>query len=849
MTTSPPPVSLSSTEAAARLAAEGPNELPSDQERGWLRLIRDVVTEPMILLLLGAGGVYLALGDRGEAAVLLAFVVVVAGITVGSERRTERAVAALRDLTSPRARVVRDGEVRRIAGREVVRGDLLLVDEGDRIAADAVLLDGELVEADESLLTGESVPVRKRPGDEAAPLPPPGGDDLPALFAGTVVVRGRGRARVVATGPRTAIGAIGRHLATTEPERGLFHAEVDRLVKVVAIGAVALCAALVVVRGAQGQGWLQGLLEGLTLAMAILPEEFPVVLTVFLGLGAWRLSRRGALTRRTGALGSLASLTVLCTDKTGTLTTNQMAVRRLVAWDSGAVVDGVDGLSALPEAVHALVEHAVLASQADPFDPMERALHTLAQRTLVGTEHLHDAFVLDRTYGLEPTLLALSHAWRAPDGSLVVAAKGAPEAVVDLCHLPADAAAAVLAAAAAMAADGLRVLGVARAVVEGDTPLAGQHDYTFAFVGLVGLVDPLRPAVPSAVAAARRGGIRVVLVTGDHAVTARTIADAAGIEAGRLLTGPEVEAMSDEALRAGLVGVTVVARAVPEHKLRLVRALQATGEVVGMTGDGVNDAPALRAADVGVAMGGRGTDVAREAAAIVLTDDDFATIIEAVRLARGLRGRLQRAMGFIVAVHVPMAGLAMVPALLGWPALLGPVHVALLELLIDPACTLVFDAEPDEDGDVMDAPPPRGALLSGKVLWRALAQGAAVLAALVAALWAWRGLEEGAWRAVGFGGFLVGNVALIHLGRSWSRPLWAVLRTRNRPALALTAAVVVLLGALWVPMVAGLLRVDAPPGWALASAALAAVGAAAVADRLVGGRRGSPRHARTNAAG
>ncbi|HQR30327.1 MAG TPA: HAD-IC family P-type ATPase, partial [Anaeromyxobacteraceae bacterium] len=580
---------LTGAEAAARLAAEGPNELSRAGAPSLWRTVAEVLREPMLLLLLAAGTVYLLLGDREEALALLFSAFVVIGITLVQERKTERALAALRDLTSPRALVVRDGAPVRIPGREVVRGDLLLVSEGDRVAADARLVESAHLEADESLLTGESVPVRKRPSPEEVPPAPPGGDDHPFVFAGTLVVRGRGLALVEATGARTAMGRIGTALATIEVGRTPLQAEVSRLVRIVAVAGLSACAAVVLVHGLLRGAWLQGFLAGIALAMAALPEEFPVVLTIFMAMGAWRISRSRVLTRRLPAIEALGAATVLCTDKTGTLTENRMQVARVWAPGCLHVVDG----SPVPEAAQAVVALSILASPPEPTDPMEKAFHALGREALPGGGRVQEGRRLVREWPLTAARLAVAHAWRPGDGgpgqgTVEVAVKGALEAVADLCHLDGAALAEVRAHAAEMGADGLRVLAVARGVVDEGALPDDLHDLTFALSGLVGLADPLRPGVPEAVAECAGAGIRVVMVTGDSPETARAIARQAGLPvAVPPVTGPELDALAPDALAARARDADVFARVVPEQKLTLVRAARADGAIVAMTGDGV----------------------------------------------------------------------------------------------------------------------------------------------------------------------------------------------------------------------------------------------------------------------
>lgn len=827
--TGPGPAGLSDAEAARRLTQEGPNALPGGRGRSLVTIALETLREPMFLLLLAAGVLYLAFGDLQEGLTLFGFVVVTLTLTLVQEGRTERAIEALRGMTSPQARVVRDGQVRRIPSEHVVRGDLLLLAEGDRVPADALLVAADGVSVDESLLTGESVPVGKRAAgalerdaasqaapDRATGRPAPGGDDQAVVFAGTLLVAGHAQAHVTATGPHSEIGRIGAALGTLATERTPLQRQTARLVRQLALSALALSLALVLAHGLLRGDWLQALLAGIALAMAMLPEEYPVVLTVFPALGARRLSREGVLTRRINAIETLGATTVLCTDKTGTLTENRMAVACLVA--GGTALDqrlDVAGahLAALPEAFHGLLEVSILASLAEPFDPMEKAFHDLGERVLAHTEHLHRDWTLVRTYGLSPALRAMSHVWATSDGGVqTVAVKGAPEAVADLCHLGPAERARVQEVTDQLAAQGLRVLGAARGSFAGQAWPPDEHGFDVEFVGLLGLADPVRAEVPAAVAECRAAGIRVVMITGDYPATARAIARQARLidgDGAHVLSGDEMDRLDDAALQVRMAQVRVCARIAPAQKLRIVQALKASGEIVAMTGDGVNDAPALRAAHVGVAMGARGTDVAREASSLVLVDDNFAAIVRAMRLGRRIFDNLRQAMSYILAVHVPIAGMALLPVLFGWPSLLYPMHIALLELIIDPACSVAFENEPEEP-DVMQRP-PRSAdapLFGGAAIGWALCQGAGVLAVVLAG-YAWAGgrLPEDEARAFAFATLVLGNLGLIHSNRSRHGPLWRTLRTPNAVLWWVTGAALAVIGlALYLPWATQLLR-------------------------------------------
>ena len=790
------PGGLDEEEAARRLAADGPNTLARDGGRHIAALILDVVKEPMLALLLACAGLYVVLGDIREGLILLGCVFVVCGITIVQASRTDRAVAALRDLSSPRAMVVRGGVLRRIAGAEVVRGDLVRLHEGDRVPADGVVVSATSLAADESLLTGESLPVPK--------------DSQARVFAGSLVVRGHGLAEISATGPRSELGKIGASLAELEPAPPRIQREVTRLVRTLAVAGGVCCLVVVLILGVSRGAWLEALLAGLTLAMTLLPEELPVVLTVFLALGAWRMSRRSVLVRRVPALESLGSATVLCVDKTGTLTHNRMALVALrtgeAAWSTAS--------GPVPPAVHALARHAALASRRETFDPIDDACQRFA------AEHLPDlaaGWTLAREYTLTPALLAVSHVWRGPGDERLVATKGAPEAVARLCGCDDAALAAIRRDVAAMASTGLRVLGVAGGAWIGDAAPAQQTDLPLAWIGLLGLQDPPRAEARAALAACRRAGIRVLMITGDDPGTARAIGAAVGLADDRPLTGAELAGLDDAALRVRLRGAAICARVLPDHKLRVVRALQADGEVVAMTGDGINDAPALKAAQVGVAMGSRGTDVAREAAAVVLTRDDFTDLVAGIAEGRRIFDNLRKAFGFIVAVHVPVAGIALVPLLFGLPMLLHPIHVVLLELVIDPACSIVFEAEAAEP-DVMQRPPRPVAdpLLDARSLAVCLAQGLCVLAACLAALYfshAHLGQPLAVAQTVMFATLILANLGLILVHRSSTMPLRSILRRPNHALWwVLLGSLLALLVLLEVPAVRDFFRFAPVPG-------------------------------------
>lgn len=812
-----PLTGLAQEEAARRLAADGPNELPRAKPRAVWTLLWEVLREPMFRLLVAAGLVYLLLGDEGEALLLLFFIFLSVFITVIQQLRTDRALDALRDLSSPRALVIRDGETRRIAGREIVRGDILVLAEGDRVPADAVLLESQVLEVDESLLTGESVAVPKRvqeAGTAAAD------ETLHRVYAGSLVVAGRGLAEVTATGARCEMGRIGALLREIAPVQTPLALQIRQLVRVVAVLGLALSSLVVLIHGLSFGDWLEALLAGIALAMALLPEEFPVVLTVFLALGAHRLAGTRVLTRRPDTIEALGAASVLCTDKTGTLTRNRMAVAELC---SLAQETGWRAGETLIEPWTALIRCAIDASAAHTADPMEQALRAL----LPGGESRAPL----QTFNLSADLLAMGHAWPAEQGCTITF-KGAPETVAGLCGLDEVQMARLQAQLTAMADRGLRVLAAARAdCPHAAAPASLAHlgpGARYTFMGLIGFADPLRETVPAALKECREAGIRVLMITGDYPATARAIGAQAGLAStAQILTGQDIDRLQDAELAAALSQVSICARVSPRHKLRIVEALRRSGEIVGMTGDGVNDAPALRAAHIGIAMGGRGTDVAREAASLVLLDDDFSAIVTAVRLGRRIHDNLTKALAYIVAVHIPIAGLTLFPLLFGWPLLLGPLHIVFMELVVDPICSIVFEAEPGERA-LMQRPPrnPGTPVFNLRLMGWSLCQGFATLLMLLALDTVLRraGTVEAEIRTVIFLGLVASNLVLLSVNRRFSAEITEIWLRRN-PALwpVLSALLALLAAVMFIPALRALFGFTWP---ALAPLGLLAAGCA-----------------------
>lgn len=806
---------LSETEVLTKLKTNGYNEIPSTvRQRNFLTIGLEAIREPMILLLLVAGVIYLVLGDPKEAIVLLVFVLVIIIILVFQQRKTEHVLEALRDLTSPRALVIRDGKYQRIAGREVVLDDILVLKEGDRISADAILLTCHDLRVNESMLTGEAVSVSKiKSDDNKLKKRQPGGDDSPFVYMGTMVTQGQGIAKVIATGVNSEIGKIGKVIQEIKPEKTPLQKMTHRLVRNLAILGLTLCVIIILIYGFTRGSWLGGILAGITFAMATLPEEFPVILTVFFALGAWRISKLQVLTRQMPAIETLGATTVLCVDKTGTLTLNQMGVNELLVDQDTYSVDIVNE-SSLPNKYHELVEFSILASELEPFDAMEIAIHQLGDHYLKDTKQLHPDRTLVHEYELTPDLLVITHVWKIQDQSnYVVATKGAPEAVYKLCHLDEKTIKQLSKYANTMAKKGLRVLGVAKANFSSNVWPKTPEGFNFQFVGLIGLSDPIRPTAKHAIDHCHNAGIRVVMITGDYPTTALAIAKQLDMQKhDGIITGNDLEKETYISLKERMNRTNIFARILPRQKLKIIHALKSNNEIVAMTGDGVNDAPALKAAHIGIAMGQRGTDVAREASSIILLNDDLSSIVEAIKLGRRIFDNIKKAMAYIFAVHVPIAGLTLIPLIVGWPLLFFPIHIAFLQLIIDPACSIAFEAEPEEK-NIMNRPPRKlqKSLFSRRMIVLSITQGIIVLIISLGiygiALFLDKNANEA--RALAFTTLVIANLCLILTNRSWSRTIVENFKKPNQAIWWIIGGGLVFLGAaLYIPFMRHLFHFD-----------------------------------------
>ena len=775
---------LSTEEAETILKNEGYNELPSTRPRSVLYLLVGVLKEPMFLLLIACSALYIVLGDHKEGFMLMSSILLVIAITLYQERRTAKALDSLRELSSPRALVIRDGKEKRIPGRDVVKGDIIVLQEGDRVPADALIIESLNLKIDESLLTGESFAVEKRNAIAGESFAFRTGEDTPFIYSGTMIVHGNGIARVHATGTGTEIGKIGKMLGGIEDETTLLQKQTRKVIRTFSVIGLSMCLILTIIYGLVREQWLDGVLAGLSLAMAILPEEFAVVLTIFMAIGAWRISKKNVLTRKPSAIEVLGSVTVLCTDKTGTLTLNKMSVASLFNQKSFFFLDKNE--TRPDQEFHSLIEYSILASQQEPFDPMEKAMYEFGNSNLTKEEQIHKDWKLVKEYPLSSSLMAMTHVFEVPGNeNYIIATKGSPEAIMELCGFSESEEKAIIEKMNLMAGKGLRVIGVAGSNYDKRELPAQQKEFKFNFLGLIGLEDPLRSTINDDLKLCYTAGVRVIMITGDSPSTAQNIAERMGLKnPEQAITGDDLERMSDQELKTKITTANIFARVLPEQKLRIVQALKENGEIIAMTGDGVNDAPAIRAAHVGIAMGNRGTDVAREAASLVLLDDNFSSIISAIRMGRRIYDNLQKAIGYIFSIHIPIAGLTLLPVFFGgWPVILFPLHIAFMELITDPACSLVFEGE-KEESNIMNRPPrPRNdSLFGAKKIFLGVMQGLFVLifsfAVYLIAIRLNKSPEE--TRTLTFATLFFGNIGLILINRSWTKTVFQTLKDKNK---------------------------------------------------------------------
>lgn len=753
---------LSTEEAKKRQQQYGKNELTPPKKESFLKKVFHILCEPMFLLLIVAAVIYFILGEPRDGAIMLIFVIGIISIDVVQEWKTDKTLNALKDLSAPHVTVLRDGTEQQIPSAYLVPGDLMMLYEGVKIPADGSVIRCADLCVDESSLTGEAEGVWKISTEHAEPTGDYWRKDY--CYAGTLVTQGTAAVVVDKIGAQTEYGKIGIGVATAPQDDTPLQKQTGKLVKTCAIIAAVLFLLVGIFTWfniadhAFHERIVESILSGVTLAMAMIPEEFPVILTVFLSMGAWRLAKKNSLVRKLPSVETLGAVSVLCVDKTGTITMNQMTMQE--TW----IASGTE---------EALIETMGLGCETEAYDPMEKAMlryceeHGFTKESLFANE-----FVTE--YAFTNNLKMMGHVWRK-NGRLVIAAKGSPERILTICNLTEEERIATEKQINYLSSEGLRVIAIATAYPENDGAIpASITDCHLTLLGLVGLADPPRESVKHDIAVCNRAGIRVVMITGDNGITASAIAKKIGIPSSdRIITGEALEAMSDEELRQAVKDVSIFSRVIPEHKMRIVKAFKENGEIVAMTGDGVNDAPALKYADIGIAMGKRGSEVSREAADLILMDDNFTTIVETVKDGRRIYDNIRKAVGYVFTIHIPIAFASLLAPFLGIPPmalLLLPLHVVLLEVIIDPTCSIVLERQPAE-ADIMDRNPrnPKEKLLTKKLLLKSILQGLVIFAVSFGAYFITFSNEPGnaeIARSMGLSIIMLANLFLVQVNSS-----------------------------------------------------------------------------------
>ena len=804
MTDTPNYNGLSSEEARLRQHQYGKNELIPQKKESFFKKVFHIICEPMFLLLIIAAVIYFILGEPRDGAIMLIFVMGIISIDVIQEWKTDKTLNALKDLSAPTIPVIRDGIEKLIASADLVPGDLMMIHEGVKIPADGEVIRCADLCIDESSLTGEAERVFKIPVGNEIPEKDYWRKDY--CYAGTLVMQGTGAIKVDKIGAQSEYGKIGLGVAITPQEDTPLQKQTGKLVKTCAViaGVLFLMVGIFTWFNIPDHRFsdrlIESILSGVTLAMAMIPEEFPVILTVFLSMGAWRLAKKNSLVRKLPSVETLGAVSVLCVDKTGTITMNQMTVQKV--WTGN-------------QQEQKLIETMGLGCETDTYDPMEKAMLTYCEDHGISKESLfHHEFVTE--YAFTDELKMMGHVWRR-NGQLVIAAKGSPERILTICELTDEEREIAEKQINDLSSEGLRVIGVATANPVNDQAIpASITDCRLTFLGLVGLADPPRESVKNDIALCREAGIRVVMITGDNGITASAIARKIGIPGSdRIITGEMLEAMSDIQLQEAVKNVSIFSRVIPEHKMRIVKAFKENGDIVAMTGDGVNDAPALKYADIGIAMGKRGSEVSREAADLILMDDNFTTIVETIRDGRRIYDNIRKAVGYVFTIHIPIAFSSLLGPFLGIaPAslLLLPLHVVLLEVLIDPTCSIVLERQPAET-NIMKRKPrnPKEKLLTGKLLSKSILQGLFVFAASFGAYYFTvknSPAHASAARSMGLSIIMLANLFLVQVNSSDYDNIFRSIRQllNDKVMWAVNAGTVILLAVILYTPLAGLLK-------------------------------------------
>jgi Ca2+-transporting ATPase len=682
---------LTDKEVIAARTLYGSNVQETENKGGFIHALKDVLKEPMFILLAVASTIYFITGNTSDGIFMASAIVIVSAISLYQDSRSRNALAALKLLTQPHSKVIRNSETVEIGSEEIVVGDLMVIEEGTAVPADGFIIQSNDFSINESILTGESLAVLKSASDN---------DNI--VYQGTSVSGGLAVCKVTQIGRETRLGKIGRSLDAISEEKTPLQVQIADFIKKMTIAGVVIFLIVWGINYFKSGDIFDSLLKALTLAMSILPEEIPVAFTTFMALGAWRLMKMGVIVKQTKTVESLGSATVICVDKTGTITENKMSLVKIFELGSQKISDPNSDLT---DAEKELIGTAMWASEPIPFDPMETALHNKYAELVKSDERA--GYKMIHEYPLSGRPPMMTHLFEDKAGHRIIAAKGAPEAIINVSSLSADEKTKTAAAMHEFTASGYRVLAVAETKHDGNDFPDQQQQFDFSFKGLVAFYDPPKKNISSVFEVFDKAGITVKIITGDNEATARTIATQVNFKgADKSLDGEVVQSMPDKELAESVKQVNIFTRMFPEAKLRVIEALKANGEVVAMTGDGVNDGPALKSAHIGIAMGKKGTEIAKQASSIILTDDDLAKMVDAIAMGRRIYNNLKKAIQYIISIHIPIILTVFIPLALGWvyPNIFTPVHVIFLELIMGPTCSIIYENEPIEKNIMLQKP-------------------------------------------------------------------------------------------------------------------------------------------------
>jgi len=777
---------LTTTEVVAAREKYGFNRLNYKKENGFADAVKSLAKEPMVLLLLVASAIYFISGKTGDAIFLSSAIVLVAAISLYQDSRSRNALEKLKDLTQPNCKVIRDGKTQEIKSEELVVGDSLIIEEGTSITADGIIAHSNDFSVNESILTGESLSVFK---DQA--------NDNNAVYQGTTVASGLAIVTITAVGNETRLGKIGKSLENITGEKTPLEKQVNNFVKKMVIAGAGVFIIVWGINYFHSYNVLDSLLKALTLAMSILPEEIPVALTTFMALGAWRLMKLGVVVKQMKTVETLGSASVICTDKTGTITQNKMSLAKLFTL-AGQTITDADGV--LTDADKELVTLAMWASEPIPFDPMEVALHSAYGKMAAIDER--PQYKMLHEYPLSGKPPMMTHLFEDGKGNRIIAAKGAPEAIMQVANITATERQQIEAAINTLALDGYRVLGVGTLVFAGNNYPKEQQQFTFVFKGVVAFYDPPKENIKDVFNQFYAAGIAVKIVTGDNAATTSAVAKKIGFRGfDKTISGDELMKLNDEQLQAKVIDTNIFTRMFPDAKLKIINALKAKNEIVAMTGDGVNDGPALKAAHIGIAMGKKGTEIAKQAASLVLLEDDLQKMVDAVAMGRRIYTNLKKAIRYIISIHIPIILTVFIPLALGWiyPNIFSPVHIIFLELVMGPTCSIIYENEPMEKNTMLQKPRPfTTSFFNGKELITSMIQGLAITAAtlLIYQYAVNQGYDEAHTRTMVFTVLISANIFLTLINRSFYYSIITTIQYKNNLVLLIIALTVAVTAAL-----------------------------------------------------